>query len=219
MTWFPIVGGGMGLVLGWVWRQGNSHWAPLPAAALVIAGDCLLTGALHLDGLADSADGLLAHVPARTRLEIMAEPQVGTFGTVAVALAVLGRAAALASRPASPALLAAIYCSSRSVMVLASRVLPYARGQGLASAFIPAGDGDDPALAAGVAGAAGALGLAWLVAGRRGAAAVVAGWAASAAVVDLAYRRLGGFTGDILGAAGVVAETVSLLAAASRPGR
>jgi adenosylcobinamide-GDP ribazoletransferase len=213
----------------------------LPAAAVIVGADVALTGALHLDGLADTADGLLAHVPTRDRLEIMAEPQVGTFAAVAVALALLGRAAALAALPPSPALLAAIYCSSRSVMVVASRALPYARPQGLAAAFLPtpgdrlpagqdavrdappdshgqargaSGHGSDPALLAGVAGLAGSLALSWLAGRRRGAAALVAGWGTAAVVLVAARRRLGGFTGDVLGAAGVVAETTSLLAAA-----
>ena len=92
--------------------------------------------------------------------------------------------------------------------------MPYARREGLASAFMAAEAGSDPALLAGLAGAGAALALASVTAGRRGAASVVAGWAAGAAVLEVARRRLGGFTGDVLGAAGVVAETVSLLGVA-----
>jgi adenosylcobinamide-GDP ribazoletransferase len=212
----------------------------LPAAAVAVAADAALTGALHLDGLADTADGLFAHAPSRGRLEIMAEPQVGTFGSVAVGLALLGKAAGLSAIEPSPRLLAALYCSSRSAMVLASRLPRYARDDGLASAFLPdrrppahhgSGAADerppsalqrfarDPAFSAALAG----LGAA-LVLGRRagvphGSAAVVGGWVGAVGVVALARRRLGGFTGDVLGAAGVAAETVGLLvAAASRPG-
>jgi adenosylcobinamide-GDP ribazoletransferase len=217
MVWFPVVGAGMGWALGRAWRTGSRWWPPLPAAALVVAADVALTGALHLDGLADTADGLLAHVPARARLDIMAEPQVGTFAAVAVGVALVSRAAALSAMPPSPALLAATYCSSRSIMVLASRALPYARGEGLATSFMPTQPGADLAVGAGVAGLAGALGLAWLVGGRRGAAAVVSGWAASSAVLAAAHRRLGGFTGDVLGGAGVVAETATLIVAARVP--
>lgn len=234
MAWFPAVGAGIGWALGQGWRLASKIWPPLPAAALVVTGDCLVTGALHLDGLADAADGLLAHSPGRSRLDIMAEPHVGGFGTVAVGLALLGRASALAGLGPSPALLAGVYCSSRSAMVVASRALPYARAGGLASAFLPAaadaaappGTGQrslptppgpkDRALLAAVPGLAAALLLAWLGAGRRGPAAIVAGWGASLAVLGLARRRLGGFTGDVLGAAGVVGETAALLAAAAR---
>ena len=97
--------------------------------------------ALHLDGLADTADGLLAHVPTKDRLEIMAEPGVGSFAAVALGMALLTRAAALAALEPSPLLLGALYCSSRSVMVVASRSLPYARPEGLVSAFLPGTDG------------------------------------------------------------------------------
>ena len=217
MAYFPIVGAAMGWALGTAWKAGRRQWAPLPAAAAIVAGDCALTGALHLDGLADTADGLFAHGHAPARLDIMADPRIGSFAAVAVGVALLGRAAALAALTPSPSLLAAVYCSSRSVMVVASRALPYARGEGMATAFMAAETGGDPALVAGLAGAGAALALASLTAGRRGAASVVAGWAAGAAVLEIARRRLGGFTGDVLGAAGVVAETVTLLGAALRP--
>ncbi len=100
--------------VGWGWRLAGRRLAPLPAAALAVAADAALTGALHLDGLADAADGLLAHVPARSRLEIMAEPGVGTFGNVALGLSLIARTSALASMTPSPALLGAIYCTSRA---------------------------------------------------------------------------------------------------------
>ena len=175
-----------------------------------------MTGGLHLDGLADTADGLCAHVPAKSRLEIMAEPQVGTFAVVPLGAALISRTAALAALEPSPALLAALYCSSRSVMVVGSRGLPYARGEGLATAFLPAPAGSDSALVAGLAGAGAALLLATLVAGQRGARAVVAGWVSGALVLVLARRRIGGFTGDVLGAAGVVCETAGLVMAAAK---
>ncbi len=175
-----------------------------------------MTGGLHLDGLADTADGLCAHVPAKSRLEIMAEPQVGTFAVVTLGTALIARTAALAALEPSPALLAALYCSSRSVMVIGSRALPYAREEGLATAFLPAPGGPDGALVAGLAGAGAALLLATLVAGRRGARAVAGGWVSGALVLVLARRRIGGFTGDVLGAAGVVCETTGLVMAAAK---
>ena len=90
MAYFPVVGASLGALIGLSWRTARRRLPPLPAAALVVATDALMTGGLHLDGLADTADGLCAHVPAKSRLEIMAEPQVGTFAVVA-----LGRGAHL----------------------------------------------------------------------------------------------------------------------------
>jgi adenosylcobinamide-GDP ribazoletransferase len=171
---------------------------------------------LHLDGLADTADGLCAHVPAKSRLEIMAEPQVGTFAAIALGVVLISRTAALAVLEPSPTLLAALYCSSRSVMVIGTRAMPYARKDGLATAFLPKTGGPDAALVASLGGAGAALLLAALVAGRRGARAVVAGWVSGALVLVLARRRIGGFTGDVLGAAGVVCETAGLVVAAAK---
>jgi adenosylcobinamide-GDP ribazoletransferase len=213
MIYFPAVGVAMGTAVGWGWRAAGRRFAPLPSAALAVAADALLTGALHLDGLADTADGLCAHVPARSRLEIMGEPQIGTFGAVALAVNLITRTAALATLSPSPALLGAVYGSSRAVMVIGSRVLNYARDDGLVSAFLPSSPGPDIALIANLAGAGGALVLASVVGGRRGAAAVLTGWATGALVLELARRRLGGFTGDVLGAAGILSETAALVMA------
>ncbi len=216
MAYFPAVGAAIGAVIGLSWAATRRRLPPLPAAAIVVGLDALVTGGLHLDGLADTADGLCAHVPAKSRLEIMSEPQVGTFAVVALGAALITRTAALAALEPSPALLACLYCSSRSVMVVASRTMTYARQEGLATAFLPAPAGSDGALVAGVAGAGAALLLAALVAGRRGARAVVAGWLSGALVLVLAQRRIGGFTGDVLGAAGVVCETSGLVVAAAK---
>ncbi len=217
MAYFPLVGAAIGALVGMTWRQARRSFPPLLAAALAAGADCALTGALHLDGLADTADGLLAHVPAKSRLDIMSEPGVGSFATVVLGLALVTRVAALAAAEPSPALLSALYCSSRSVMVLGSRSMPYARQEGLVSAFLPreerSGRVDEAVLSA-LAGAGAALGLASVVAGRRGAAAVVAGWGAAALVLECARRRLGGFTGDVLGAAGITCETCGLVVAA-----
>ena len=95
MAYFPLVGGAIGALVGLTWRQARRTFPPLLSAALAVAADCALTGALHLDGLADTADGLLAHVPSKDRLEIMAEPGTGSFAAVAVGLALLTRAASL----------------------------------------------------------------------------------------------------------------------------
>lgn len=216
MTYFPLVGAVLGAGEGAAWRLARRRWSPLTAAALTVAGDLTLTGALHFDGLADSADGLLAHVPERARLDIMAEPQVGTFGTVAVGLALVARVAALSELEPEPLLLAALGCGSRSLMVLATRALPYARRQGLGSSFEPSPDEPDPALRSAFAGLAGAAGAMVAVSGKRGLFAFASAGAAAGALLALASKRLGGYTGDVLGATGVVFETVGLIAAAKK---
>jgi adenosylcobinamide-GDP ribazoletransferase len=216
MAYFPVVGAAIGLGEGLIWRGTRRAWPPVVAAVIVAAADTAMTGALHLDGLADTADGLFAHVPAKARLEIMAEPEVGTFGAVALAFALLAKVAAVSAMEPSPVLLAALATCSRSIMVLGSRTLPYAHDSGLATAFLPAGPGDDQALNAAIGGAVGGVVLAGLARGRRGILGAAAGSAAGIAVLIGARRRLGGFTGDVLGAAGVVCETVGLVVSATR---
>jgi adenosylcobinamide-GDP ribazoletransferase len=216
MACFPIVGAGIGLAEGIAWRGARQIWTPLTAAVVVVATDAAVTGALHLDGLADTADGLFAHVPAKSRLAIMAEPEVGTFGSIALLISVLGRAAALASMEPSPLLLAALSCASRSVMVLGSRALPYAREEGLATPFLQPVVGSDRASQAALAGLAGSAIVATVAHGRRGLFGVLAGVGAGGAVLIAARRRIGGFTGDVLGAAGQACETIGLVATARR---
>ena len=216
MAYFPVVGAGLGLVEGLIWRSTRKGWGPIPGAIIVVAADMALTGALHLDGLADTADGLLAHVPAKGRLDIMAEPEIGTFGALALGVALLSRAAALSAIEPSPLLLAALSCSSRSLMVLGSRAMPYARETGLATPFLSTDASTDNALRSAIGGVVGAAMIAGLAHGRRGVLGVVAGSMAGAGVLFGAKRRIGGFTGDVLGAAGVVCETVGLVVAARR---
>ncbi len=215
LPWFPVVGAALGLVVGGVWWAAAEVWPPTVAAAVVVAADLALTGMLHLDGLVDSADGLLPPLDRERRLDVMADPRAGAFGVGAAAAVLLLRWAALSGLRPRPLLVAALWCASRSVMAAVARTVPYARSSGLASAFLHEGGRRGPGALAS-AGLLGAVALAALATGRAGAAAVVAGVAAAAAVVVLARRRLGGFTGDVLGAAGMVGETTGLLVAAAR---
>jgi adenosylcobinamide-GDP ribazoletransferase len=216
MAYFPVVGAGLGLVTGGIWRRARRSLAPLPAAVVVVGADAVLTGALHLDGLADTADGLLAHRPAKDRLSIMQEPEIGTFGTVALGIALLARASAFAAIEPSPAFVGALWSCSRSLMVIGSRTVPYARDEGLASAFLNREDGPDKVLYGAVGGIALSALVAWLAEGKRGLGSLLGGCVAGTAVLGLARHRLGGFTGDVLGAAGVSCETVGLVLLARR---
>jgi adenosylcobinamide-GDP ribazoletransferase len=211
-SWFPVVGALIGGVLGGVWWGAEQLWAPLVAAALVIAADLALTGLIHLDGLVDTADGVLPQVPRARRLAIMSEPSVGAYGVAVAGTVLLLRFSVLSTMAPEVGLLAGIWCGSRTAMAVAARAVPYARAEGgLASALL-GGDWRGVALY----GGAGSIALAVAAVGAPGALAVVAGFAAAGGVVAVARRRLGGFTGDVLGAAGVVGETVALLVASAR---
>jgi adenosylcobinamide-GDP ribazoletransferase len=208
--WFPLVGTVLGLVVGGMWWVANLLWPPLLAAALVVVVDLALTGMLHFDGLVDSADGLLPAVDRTRRLEVMADPAVGAFGVGAGAAVLLLRTGALASAIPSPLLVGGLWCASRTAMAAIMRLLPYARSGGLADLFSP---GSAVPLLGGLA-LSGVLAAAG--SGPAGLIAVVAGLLAAAGVAGLARRRIGGFTGDVLGAAGFLAETVGLLAVSAR---
>ena len=211
LPWFPVVGAGLGATLGLVWVAAAHLWPAPVAAAVVIAVDLALTGLLHVDGLADSGDGLLPHLDRLRRLAVMREPDVGAFGTAVVVTVLVLRFAALGALAASAPLLAGLWCLSRSVMALAIATLRYARPEGLASGFARSGG-----VLAGGTGLVAAAGLAAWWRPGPGLAAVGGGLLGAGGVLLLAERRLGGYTGDVLGAAGMVAETLGLLVAAAR---
>lgn len=211
--WFGAVGALVGLAVGGVWWGADRIWTPVLAATVAVATDAALTGMLHLDGLADTADGLLPPVDRSRRRAIMATPDVGAFGLVAVVLVLLARVGALAEAAPDPLLLAGLWALVRAGMALAIAALPYA-GAGSARAFTPAGAA--PSLAA---GASAVLAGALVVAAVGGAAGVATAGGAAAgfgAVVALGVRRLGGYSGDVLGAAGVIGETTGLIVAAAQ---
>ncbi len=215
LRWFPPAGLAIGAVVGLVWWAAGKAWhGPLLPAAVAVTADLAVTGMLHLDGLADSADGLLAHLPRERRLAVMAEPGIGAFGAGVVAAALLVRFASFSTLRPHVATVAGLWCASRSLMALGPVWLPYAREQGLATAFL--GDRSLPTVAPAAGGlVVAALCAAW-GAGWGGVAGVVAGVAGGAAVLALGRARIGGFTGDVLGAAGVITETLGLAVMAAR---
>jgi adenosylcobinamide-GDP ribazoletransferase len=209
--WFPIVGLMLGSALAVAALAADALFPPLVAAALLVTGWKVLTGGIHLDGLADSLDGLAGRDVAR-RLAIMRDSRIGVFGTAGLVLLCLLAVTALGSLSTSVRL---------RVLVLApgiGRVAPLLAGAWLAPAT--PGQGLGAAFAAGLsrwAGpahvvAAGAL-AAWLL-GIWGAAIAAVAWSVALLVAGFVARRLGGLTGDVLGAVVEVAELGTLLGAA-----
>jgi adenosylcobinamide-GDP ribazoletransferase len=219
LAWFPFVGTLLGLALGVIWWLAAKAWPPVPTAAVVVVADLVLTGFLHFDGLADAGDGLVAPLSRERRLEVMADPTIGAFGAISVGAVLLLRFAALSGLRPAPLVLGGLWCASRTSMVVIAEMLPYARPAGLVKDFLP---GSRSALQrAGLLGAvAGGFALAAALVvierGGRGLAALGAELVAMGAVALLSWRRVGGFTGDVLGAAGVVGETIGLLVLATR---
>jgi adenosylcobinamide-GDP ribazoletransferase len=212
---FPLVGAGIGAVAAFVFLAaqliGLRDW--LSALLTVLAG-LLLTGALHEDGLADTADGLFGGHDRDRKLAIMRDSHHGTYGVLAIVLSVALRAAALAqigeAVHAGLALVVA-HTASRAVLPAVMSALPPARHDGLGAA---AGRPRSAAVltAAVIAVAIGLVSLGPL----RGAVALGLAAVAVLAAAALARHQIGGYTGDVLGAFQQIAEIVILLAAAAR---
>lgn len=207
--WFPVVGAGLGAAVGGVHLGVHRLWPPLVAAAVVVAADLILTGALHLDGLADSADGLLVHADRPRRLALMAEPGIGVFALAAGSVVLLARWALLADPDVRLLSLVAVWAASRTLAASVPAFVRYARPGGLAEAFLT---GSRRRLLAWLAPTG--VGLFFLE-GALGPIALGVAVATGALIAALARRRLGGFTGDILGAVIMLSETTALLTLAA----
>jgi adenosylcobinamide-GDP ribazoletransferase len=213
---FPLVGAGIGTAVGGIAAALAGPVSPLLAAAIALAAGAVVTGALHLDGLADTADALGARSRERA-LEIMRDHAIGTYGAVAIGLDFLIKAGALAALARhGHALAFAITAGalSRAVPVLLSATLPYARpGDGAAASLARPGRGWRAAIAS-----IGAVGIAGAVTGTDG---LIVGGCAAALTVGLygtLRRWLGGVTGDTLGGAVELSEAMVLVVAVALVG-
>ncbi|MFF4237023.1 adenosylcobinamide-GDP ribazoletransferase [Actinomadura geliboluensis] len=193
----------------------------LLAAVLAVAATAVATRALHLDGLADLADGLGSGRPATDALAIMKRSDIGPFGVVTLLLTVLAQVAALAAAPHPAVAVLVASVAGRAVLPWACRSgVPSARPGGL-GALVAGTVGTRAALAVTAAVLAAAAGAGAATGGPGGAvqAAVAVLVALAAALVMLrhAVRRLGGVTGDVLGALVEIAVTAALVVLAARP--
>lgn len=203
--WFPLVGLVIGLLVGGVHWLGGLVFPPLVTGALALTAWVALTGGLHLDGLADCADGLLYPGAPEKRLEIMRDPRLGAFGAIGLALALLLKFSVLASLTPStlPAVLLA--ASLARWCILPAGLLPPAKPGGMGADFA-AGLQETALVGSGFI----PLGMACLL-GVRGLLAAALGLLAAFGVLTLAKNRLGGITGDVFGLLVESVETVVLL--------
>ncbi|MBD3677640.1 MAG: adenosylcobinamide-GDP ribazoletransferase [Rhodobacteraceae bacterium] len=211
---WPLAGavlGGLAGLVGWVALV--LGFTPGVSAAIVLAALILMTGAMHEDGLADTADGLWGGWEPARRLEIMKDSRIGTYGVLALGLSLLARWSALTSLIAAGSLFAPLIAAgmlSRAPMVAVMAALPNARGDGLSQSVGRPGQRT--------------VTLAILLAFGGGLA--VTGWAALPAALmvaivvwalsGIAMAKIGGQTGDILGASQQLAEIAVLAVLAAR---
>lgn len=223
LRYFPLVGGLVGLANVAVWWL-SSHWFPRPVAVgLMLAASLLLTGAFHEDGFADTCDGLGGGNTRKRALAIMKDSRIGAFGAMGL-LMVLGlKWSALVALPTAgfSLIVVAAHVVSRWCSIGLIWALPYARvdGEGKSRQF----DG-------GLSGAewllSGAMGVAVVIITALGlrtavstglASATAVGFAAATGIAGVAAayfkRRLGGYTGDCLGAVQQLSELTFVLGA------
>ena len=225
--WFPVVGLLLGALLSVAQWLLLSLFNPLLAGGLVVALWAALTGGLHLDGLADCGDGLLAAATPARRLEIMRDPRLGAFGVLALTIFLVLKVSAVSAQPGLVLFsiqpggwqpMAWLPVGPLVVATVCSRwlILPIGRQPGAR----PGGLGADfalglrpPALVA----AAAVLVIAAALGGPRALVAVLAAHGVAWLILQAARRRLGGITGDILGLTVELSELAVLLVYAARP--
>jgi adenosylcobinamide-GDP ribazoletransferase len=212
---FPVVGAAVGALGAGAFALGLAAGVPVAVAAgLALGVQVAATGALHEDGLADVADGFWGGRTPQRRLEIMRDSRIGSYGTIALVLALGLRWAAIAAvgaglgAGAAAAALVAAGMSSRAAPAVLLALLPPARADGLGRA---AGAGASRR-GAGVAALIAALPV-LAVPGMF--AALLAQAAAAAGIARLARARIGGQTGDVLGASQQAAEIAALVCLAA----
>jgi adenosylcobinamide-GDP ribazoletransferase len=209
---FPLAGFVVGLIAAITYAVAHKlvlfAW---PAAALTLVATLLVTGALHEDGLADTADGFGGGDTRERKLAIMRDSRIGTYGVCALIISLLIRADAIASLTdpvlVAPALLAA-HVGARAVLPWVMFLVPAARTDGLGfAAGQPSGAG------VAIAGGLGFLALLFCLGLAHALIALVVLAIVVALVCWLAARQIGGHTGDVLGAVEQVSEIVILLVA------
>ena len=205
---WPLVGLLLGLFAWVVARAAQAIGIPPEISALLaLTTLVILTGALHEDGLADTADGFWGGFDRARRLDIMRDSRIGSYGVLALVLSLALRGAALIAL--SDHLFAALLASaalSRAAIAYVMDTLPPARRDGLSRATGTPGPG-----AVQTALAVAAL-AALLLAGWAGLLALTFAAVATVLVANLALAKIGGQTGDILGATQQITEIAAFIA-------
>lgn len=205
---FPLAGLAIGLMTGMAWWIAASLLPPLTAAGIAIGFAMLLTGALHEDGLSDCADGLGGGSTRERILEIMRDSRIGSYGAAALTISIGLRWAALSGLGAWSGLLALAiaHAVSRGAIVLALAWSAYARTKGLGSIVSSGVSARELNIVVALSAA-----IALLFGGISGLIAAAAGCAIAWLVLKRLEARIGGYTGDGLGAMQQGAEITILV--------
>ena len=208
-AYFPAIGAAIGLVAAVAYVLVAGASSPLLGGAIAVAVLCGLTGAIHLDGLADTADGLLTPAgDVERRLAVMRDPRLGSFGVTAIAAVLIVDVAAVSSMAPARAIAALVIAGalSRLATLAVIAFVPYVRAAGLGvAAWDARRRGLD--LAVGAATTAIVALLDW----KRALVAVPVVALTTLLLVVLARRRIGGATGDICGATAELCQLATLV--------
>jgi len=211
MPFFPVVGLLIGIVIAAFDHVMGFIFPPLPASVMTVIAMTAISGGLHMDGLADTADGFFSARPRERVLEIMRDSRTGVMGVLAVLFVILLKVSLLISLfpPLRPGIIVLMPLAGRCSFVVMMTALPYVRREGgLATAF--------------------GVGKSWLNVLWTSAFLLAAGWlaghwmglAASFSALLMAalfsvycFRKIGGYTGDTLGAGCEITEIIPAIAA------
>lgn len=204
---FPLIGSLIGALCAGVFAASNALLPIAPSAALAVIVGVLVTGAFHLDGLADSADALVGGMTPERRLEILKDSRHGTYGVAAIVCQILVQYALISSQPVRTGvvMLIAAQCVGRTVAVSVMKSAPPAH-EGLGAIYVREVSRLDQTIA--------------LVIGTVVITALLGPWGLVVLLIALAVlgvfarrcaARIGGVVGDVLGAVEQVAETLVMI--------
>jgi adenosylcobinamide-GDP ribazoletransferase len=210
---FPAVGLLIGVVVALLDRLVSHLFPPILASVVAVVALIGASGGLHMDGLADTADGFFSSRPRERILEIMKDSHVGAMGVIGIVCVFCLKVAALASVPLAfrfPVLLL-MPLAGRCALVTHLAALPYARSEGgLCTVFVKSRLKSDSILAVAILALVG-----WVAGGARGLVAAALAVAATFVFSLWCWRKIGGFTGDTLGTACELTELVPALVGAA----
>jgi adenosylcobinamide-GDP ribazoletransferase len=211
-AYFPAVGALVGVLAGAGFAIMATLTTPLLGAVSAVAVLAVLTGGLHLDGVADAADGLFGRGDRARRMEMMRDPRIGSFGAVALGVVLLGDVAALAGMSPARSIVALVIAGalSRLAMLCVVAFVPYVREAGLGVAAGGANRTFDVVLGSALAA------IVCLLDWSRALVAVLVVAVAAILMAAIARRRIGGATGDVYGAVTELCQLAALVTFAVR---
>jgi adenosylcobinamide-GDP ribazoletransferase len=211
--WFPVVGVAVGAIVGAIAWGVSNLTSPLVGAAVGVLAGVLITGAFHEDGLADIADAFVGGWSIEDRLRILKDPLHGSYGVAALSGSIVLRIAALGSMKPEHMFVAAIaaHCLARTGALVLMLTTALARHDGLGADYVRT-----LPIARAFFGIIFALVIGFIALDVWLIAAVVATIVGASVIRWWAQRKIGGITGDVLGAAEQISEALIYVALSAR---